>query len=165
MKKFWIVALLLLMVCFVWLLYPQPDVDFSKDIKPIINKNCITCHGGVRRKAGFSLLFRQDALAPTESGKSAIVPGDPDRSEMIRRLTLNDPDERMPYKHEPLKNEQIDLLRRWIKEGAKWGDHWAYVSVNPPQEPRLIKKGEWAKNEIDVYVAAKWSALKLDHTP
>jgi len=77
-------------------------VDFNTEVKPIFNKKCITCHGGVRRKSGFSLLFRTDALANNKSGKPAIIPGDPEHSEMIRRLTLNDPEERMPYKHDPL---------------------------------------------------------------
>src|SRR5215471_11326738 len=72
-------------------------VDFNTEVKPIFNKKCITCHGGVRRKAGFSLLFRSDALAKNKSGKPAIIPGDPEHSEMIRRLTSHDPDERMPY--------------------------------------------------------------------
>ena len=69
-------------------------IDFNTEVKPIFNKKCITCHGGVKRKAGFSLLFRSDALANTESGKPALVPGHPEKSEMIRRLTLSDPEER-----------------------------------------------------------------------
>src|SRR6476620_7480148 len=102
-------------------------VDFTTQVKPILNRNCITCHGGVRQKGGFSLLFRDEALSKTKSGKFAIVPGDPDHSELIRRITLNDPEDRMPYKHDPLTKQDIDILRRWIKEGAHWGEHWAYV--------------------------------------
>ena len=70
------------------------SVDYSLDVKPIINKHCITCHGGVKRQAKFSLLFRQDALDTTESGKSSIIPGDADHSELIRRITSSDPEER-----------------------------------------------------------------------
>src|SRR5450432_3445683 len=110
--------------------HPKP-IDFNAEVKPIFNKKCITCHGGVRRKAGFSLLFRSEALAKAESGKFAIVPGDPEHSEMIRRLTLKDPEERMPYKHEPLAANEIDILRKWVKQGAQWGNHWAYVAVQP----------------------------------
>src|SRR6188474_1089308 len=80
------------------------QVDFNAEVKPLFNKKCIVCHGGVKRKAGFSLLFRSEALSNNESGKPAIVPGDPDASEMIRRLTLKDPDERMPYKEHPLSD-------------------------------------------------------------
>ena len=96
------------------------EIDFNTQVKPILNKNCITCHGGVRRQADFSLLFRSEALKKTKSGKYAIVPGHADRSEMIRRIKLNDPEERMPYKHTPLKNEEIEILTRWINQGAKW---------------------------------------------
>src|SRR5688572_9556596 len=65
----------------------QPRVDYISEVKPLLNKNCITCHGGVKRKGGFSLLFRSEAIAINESGKAAIIPGDPDNSEMIRRIT------------------------------------------------------------------------------
>ena len=104
-------------------------VDFSTQVKPILNRSCISCHGGVKKQGGFSLLFREEALAKTKNGKLAIVPGDADKSEMIRRLTLDDPEERMPYQHDPLSKDEIKLLTRWIDQGAKWGDHWAYVPV------------------------------------
>lgn len=76
--------------------FHESKVDFNAEIKPIINKKCISCHGGVKAKAGFSLLFREEALAPTESGKPAIIPGDPEGSEFIKRLSLTDPEERCP---------------------------------------------------------------------
>ena len=142
----------------------QSVVDYNTEVKPIFNKKCITCHGGVRRKSGFSLLFRSDALAINKSGKPAIIPGDPDHSEMIRRLTSNDPDERMPYKHEPLSKKQISTLRRWIKQGAKWGDHWAYVAVKPVEVPNVKNERaaeKWIKNEIDHFIYEKLKHEKL----
>src|SRR5688572_28072518 len=96
-------------------------VDFTLEVKPVINKYCITCHGGVRQKGGFSLLFREEAIAMTESGKRAIIPGDADNSEMVKRISLNDPEERMPYRHDPLSKKNINIIRRWINEGAHWG--------------------------------------------
>ncbi|HLX91961.1 MAG TPA: DUF1549 domain-containing protein, partial [Puia sp.] len=152
----------------------QKSVDFNTQVKPIFNKKCITCHGGVRRKAGFSLLFRSEALMKNESGKPAIIPGDPDHSEMIRRLTLKDPEERMPYKHERLSEEEISMLKKWIREGAPWGDHWAYVAVQPVEVPKpasslfgLIpaKKIDWVKNDIDYFIADKLNQEKLTHSP
>ncbi|TMI94691.1 MAG: DUF1553 domain-containing protein [Bacteroidetes bacterium] len=137
----------------------QSVVDFNTQVKPIFNKKCITCHGGVRRKSGFSLLFRADALAKNKSGKPAIIPGDPDHSEMIRRLTVNDPDERMPYKHEPLNKQEIDILKRWIRQGAKWGDHWAYVAVEAVDIPK-VETG-WTKNEIDNFIYEKLEQERL----
>jgi hypothetical protein len=149
-------------------------IDFSTQVKPIINKNCISCHGGVKRQADFSLLFRADALAKTKSGKFAIIPGDPDHSEMIRRLTLDDPEERMPYRHAPLKQEEINTLRKWIKQGAQWGDHWAYVPIKPEEVPKptssllgLIpaKKNKWVKNDIDYFIYDKLQQEKLQPSP
>ena len=86
-KKFLLVIGLLVAALVSYrLLTPGKKVDFSADVKPILNKKCITCHGGVKAKAGFSVLFREDALANTESGKPAIIPGDPEGSELIRRI-------------------------------------------------------------------------------
>jgi len=137
-------------------------IDYNTDIKPLLNKKCITCHGGVKRQSGFSLLFRTDALAKNKSGKPAIIPGDPQHSELIRRLKLKDPEERMPYKHPPLSDEEISLLTKWIEEGAQWGDHWAYVPVKPVEVPENTSglfgwdgKQDWIKNDIDQFIYKK----------
>jgi Protein of unknown function (DUF1553)/Protein of unknown function (DUF1549)/Planctomycete cytochrome C len=135
-------------------------VDYSTQIKPILNKNCITCHGGVKKIGGFSLLFRSDALAKTKSGKPAIIPFHPEQSDFIARLFHKDLDERMPYHANPLKKEEIDLLTRWVKEGAEWGDHWAYVSPQKVSVPNpegyfasfLPFGNSWAKNDIDRFI-------------
>lgn len=135
-------------------------VDFSAQVKPIINKHCISCHGGVKRQANFSLLFRQDALDTTESGKPAIVPGD-GQCELVRRITANDPEERMPYKEDPLTSEEIRILKAWIEGGAPWGDHWAYVPPKPVEVPNSGKlfsglfSQPWEKNEIDFFIHQK----------
>jgi uncharacterized protein DUF1553/uncharacterized protein DUF1549/cytochrome c len=174
-KKWWLV-LFILIVCvllFTFSMHRQ-NVDFNTQVKPIFNKKCITCHGGVRRKAGFSLLFRSEALMKSESGKFAIIPGDPDHSEMIRRLTLKDPEERMPFKHDALSKDEINILKRWIKEGAQWGNHWAYVAVKPVEVPKptssffgLISpsKNTWAKNNIDYFIYDRLQKEKLQPSP
>lgn len=137
----------------------EHKVDYSAEVKPIFNKKCISCHGGVKRQSGFSLLFRTDALAVNKSGKPAIIPGDPDHSELIRRLTLKDPEERMPYKHPPLSSEEITTLKKWIKQGAVWGDHWAYVPVAQQEVPKVDNwffgttgGGSWVRNDIDHFI-------------
>lgn len=129
-----IVGLLATVLIFTFSTHRKP-VDFNTQVKPLFNKKCISCHGGVKSKAGFSLLFRSEALANTESGKPAIIPGQPENSELIRRITIKDPEERMPYKHDPLSEDEINILRRWIKEGAVWGDHWVYLPVKPVEIP------------------------------
>jgi len=167
------VVLVVALIASAWLVTTTGShVDYSTQVKPIINNHCIVCHGGVKAKGNFSLLFRDQALAKTKSGKPAIIPGDPDHSEMIRRLSLTDPDERMPYHHEPLKKEEIDILRKWVKEGAPWGENWSYVAVKPVDVPMPKKffglmddKSDWAKNEVDYFVLDKQKALKLTPSP
>ncbi len=144
----------LFVIYLTWLVLNESseEVDFNAEVRPIINKKCITCHGGVKRSGGFSLLFRTDALSENESGKLAIVPGDPHASEMIRRIMISDPtdDERMPPEGEPLSEEEIAILTSWIDQGAQWEDHWAYVKPEPIIVPEVAL--EWGDNEIDNFV-------------
>ena len=137
----------------------EKQIDFNAQVKPILNKKCISCHGGVKQQGGFSVLFREEALAKTKSGKPAIIPGNPDDSEFIKRLKSNDPEVRMPYKHPGLNNEEIDILSAWVKQGAKWGNHWAYVGVKPTPVPD--EGSDWARNDLDKFIFAKLEEQKL----
>lgn len=159
--KTFMIAALLLAVPVAYIAWPGKGkpVDFSSEVKPILNKKCISCHGGVKAQGGFSVLFREEALAVTESGKPAIIPGDPEGSEMIKRLVSSDPEERMPYKHEPLGKEEISILKRWIKEGAEWSDHWAYLPVE--KMPAPDHNNEWIKNEVDKFIFQKLEEQEL----
>ena len=169
-KKWMILAALVAIILLFTFSTRRQAVDFNTQVKPIFNKKCIICHGGVRRKGGFSVLFRSEALAKTESGKLAIIPGDLDHSELIKRITAKDPEDRMPYKHEPLSADEISILKRWIKEGAQWGDHWAYVSVKQTEVPKPkgslfgllpASKTDWIKNDIDYFIYEKLQQEKL----
>ncbi len=151
-------------------------VDFNTQIKPLINKHCIICHGGVKKNSGFSLLFREDALAKNKSGKPAIIPGDAGGSELMRRLKEHDPEERMPYKKEPLPQNEIDLFSRWIDQGAKWGVHWAYQPLQPVEIPRDniwnrflssigLKAKPWGRNDVDAFVKQTLNLEKLSPSP
>ncbi|AYB33688.1 DUF1549 domain-containing protein [Chryseolinea soli] len=151
----------------------EKKVDFSAQVKPILNKHCISCHGGVKRNANFSLLFRSEALDTAESGKTPIIPGHPEQSEFVRRITSNDPEVRMPYKEHPLSKEDIETLKQWIKEGAEWGDHWAYIPPKATEVPNLeeaqsgfsVDVETWAKNEVDHFVLDKLEKEKLSPSP
>ncbi len=136
-------------------------IDYNVQVKPILNKHCIACHGGVKRQAGFSLLTREAALSPTESGRPAIRPGNPEGSEMIRRLESHDPEHRMPYKKAPLQAAEIAILKQWIKEGAKWELNWSYRPVEAPNVPKPqarfwglwpAQTSNWPQNNLDWYV-------------
>lgn len=154
------------------LIEKKQTIDFSTQVKPILNKNCIACHGGVKKQGGFSVLFREEALGNTSSGKPAIIAGDPEHSDFIARLTHKDPEERMPYQAEPLKKEEIEILTKWVKEGANWGEHWAFTVPESPSVPnKNFLAGftdwfseKWEKNDIDYFVSATLDEQNLAHS-
>jgi hypothetical protein len=160
-RKLFLIAMLVatLIVATYFSFFNANKIDFNTQVKPIFNKKCIACHGGVKAKSDFSLLFLEDAMKPAKSGKYPIIPGKPGESEMIKRITHNDPDERMPYKHEPLSNEEIKILKQWIRQGAEWGEHWAYVPVKKEEVPDYSDK--WIRNDIDRFVLEKLKEEKL----
>jgi hypothetical protein len=139
-------------------------VDFSRDIRPILNQNCSSCHGGVRQKAGVSFSFREEALGKGKSGRPTIVPGDPDSSELIKRITSQDPEVRMPFHAAPLPAEQISLLRRWIKQGAKWSDYWAFVPPRPQSLP-AVRNEKWIRRPMDRFILARLEQELLQPSP
>lgn len=161
-KSIIIILLLAVLVTIFTFSNNEPRIDYITDVKPIINKKCISCHGGVKSEAGFSLLFRTEALGNTESGAPAIIPGYPEKSEMIRRITHDDPDERMPYKHDALSREEIRILKKWIKEGAVWGDHWAYISLKAVEVPVVSENSSIIiRNNIDRFILNELSGKNL----
>src|SRR5215470_11098787 len=140
------------------------QIHFSRDIRPILNQNCMPCHGGVRQKNGVSFMYREEALGTGKSGKRTIVPGDPDASELIARVTSNDVEARMPYHGPALSPQQIELLRRWIKQGAKWEDHWAFVAPKPQPLPAVRQK-EWPCQPLDRFILARLEKEGLTPSP
>tara|TARA_A100001011_G_scaffold290644_1_gene302123 strand:- start:5762 stop:8569 length:2808 start_codon:yes stop_codon:yes gene_type:complete len=167
LRKRFIIFLGTIFISLVVLFYvvkPENEVDFSADVKPILNKHCISCHGGVKKTAGFSVLFESEALGETQSGKPAIIPGNSNKSEFIKRLKYTDPEMRMPYKKPPLSKAEIKILTDWIDQGAKWGTHWAYLSVNEEAIPEVAsqyKNQGFLSNPIDHFIAARMEEKKL----
>src|SRR5262245_52946547 len=110
-------------------------VRFGRDVLPILSANCFACHGPdeKHRQAGLRLDVEADAKAKRRSGLP-IAPGEPEKSLILARLTSSDPDVVMPppQTHKQVKPEQIETLRRWIAEGAKWGRHWSFEPVMRP---------------------------------
>jgi len=145
-------------------LFGGDEVHFSTDIRPILNQNCVQCHGGVRQKNGVSFIYREEALGVGKSGRRTIVPGDPSASELIARITSKDPETRMPYHGAPLPAEQIELLRRWIKQGAKWEDHWSFVAPKPQKIPS-VKHSNWPKQALDRFILARLEKEGLQPSP
>jgi mono/diheme cytochrome c family protein len=147
-------------------------VNFNQQVRPLLNAHCVKCHGGVKETGKLNLLFRDAALKGGNSETPAIVPGKPEESELIKRLTTDDEDERMPKKADPLKPEQIALLKRWIAEGGSWDEHWAYVppkrtgrSIDEIVKTRLAKERLGLSPEADRWTLARRTSLDLIGLP
>jgi hypothetical protein len=145
-------------------MFARDEVHFSTDIRPILNQNCVQCHGGVRQKNGVSFIYRDEALGIGKSGRRTIVPGDPDASELIARVTSKDPDSRMPYHAAPLPPKQVELLRKWIKQGAKWEDYWSFVAPKWQALP-TVKATQWPKKPLDRFILARLEKEGLKPSP
>lgn len=144
----------------------QPDsgqISYNQHIRPILNENCLACHGGIKQQGGFSLLFEKEVYQPTESGKPAIVPGKRHKSELYKRLTHHDPEYRMPQESDPLSAEQIELIGTWIDQGAEWETHWAFVRPEMPAIPQI--DSDWARNNIDAFILEKLDLNSLTPQP
>lgn len=146
-------------------------IDYNVDVKPLLNKKCISCHGGVKQSGGFSLLTREEALQKTESGHPAIIAGHPSGSEFIKRLREKDPENRMPQNADPLTEDEINILEKWVEQGLKWDDHWSYVPVKNVDVPTpgffsfFSEKKKWAVNEIDYFTYDKMKENGLTPSP
>jgi hypothetical protein len=133
-------------------------LDFNHDVRPILAENCFACHGPdeSKRKAKLRLDIRDSAIHPAKSGAVAIAPASASTSELIKRLTSQDEDERMPPsktgKH--LTSDQLQLLRRWIDEGAEYKTHRFFVPPQLPELPAVTEKN-WPRNPIDYFVLAR----------
>ncbi len=138
-------------------------VEFNRDIRPILSENCFFCHGPDKkhRDSGLRLDIRDEALA-----KEAIVPGKPEESELVERITSDDEFERMPPKKSTkrLTNAQKELLKRWIAEGAEYQPHWAYVVPERAAVP-AVKARERVRNPIDGFIIKALEAKKLAPSP
>src|SRR5947207_9093863 len=111
------------------------SVDFSRDILPILSDNCFQCHGpDEKARKGKLRLDTKEGAFRVKDGKTVIVPGKSAESELFRRITTQDPDDLMPPPESihKLTVKQIELVRRWIDGGAKWGRHWAFNPITPP---------------------------------
>ena len=138
-------------------------VDFNRDIRPILAENCWSCHGqdGNTREAGLRL---DDHAAAVEL--RAIVPGDPGASGLVQRIGSTDADVIMPPpdSNRRLSDEQKEMLRRWVADGAEYEPHWAFVAPVRPGPPS-VREPAWCRGEIDRFVLAKLESAGLDPAP
>ncbi len=140
------------------------DIDFARDIRPMLSDHCFACHGpdANKRKGELRLDLKDSAFGKAKSGGVAIVPGDWEKSELVKRICATDPDEVMPPPKESkqLKPAQVELLKRWVQEGAKWTGHWSFEPVKPVTVPEGA-----VKNPIDAFVQTRLAKEGLKAAP
>jgi cytochrome c553 len=143
---------------------PKP-VDYGRDVRPILAARCFTCHGpdASSRAADLRLDDPHEAKRDRD-GVFAIAAGNPDASEVIRRIESHDPDERMPPEGNPLTGTERELLRRWIEEGAAWSDAWSWRPVAPPELPPVIDTS-WSSDPLDRFVLARLESAGVPPAP
>jgi hypothetical protein len=144
------------------------DVQFNRDIRPLLSDRCFYCHGPdeKNRKAGLRLDTFEGAIKD-RGGYRAITPGKPDESELLRRVTAHDANEVMPpprAKKPAITAQEADLLRRWIAQGAKYEGHWAFQPLSTAVPP-AVKNTKWVRNEIDRFILARLEREGITPSP
>ena len=123
----------------------EPKIEFNRDIRPILSDACFHCHGpdSAKRQAGLRL-DQEEAAKAERDGHRTIFAGEATRSEMVRRITSADPDEVMPPRNSnrSLTAAQIELLKKWIDQGAQWQSHWSFIAPRRPAVPEIANLGE-----------------------
>lgn len=144
------------------------EIDFNRDVRPILSGKCFACHGpdATSLQGGLRLDLPDSVTSPAESGKTAIVPGDPEMSELVRRITAFDVDVVMPPpdSHKALKASEKAVLRKWVLEGAKYKQHWSFLM---PERHRAAAASNfaWNKNDIDPIVFAELQKRGMTPSP
>src|SRR5262245_10619206 len=143
-------------------------LEYNRDIRPILSNNCFKCHGldERTRKAGLRLDNRDDATRPSQLGGTAIVPFEPSRSELIRRVFSSDETVVMPppTSQRSLSAAEKTLLRTWIEQGAEYQPHWSFI---PPRKVSLpaVSQSKWPRNAIDYFILARLESERLLPSP
>lgn len=164
-------AIRLQILAFILLVSATPSfaqtVDFSRDVRPIFNEFCVSCHGGVKQASNLSFIYRDSLIKPAKSGEIPVLPNYPLESELIARITARDPDDLMPPPDEHpqgLTDKQVDTLTRWIEQGAKWSSHWAFEKPIAQGAPKT-QNAKWSRNTIDNHVLANLENFKITPAP
>ena len=145
----------------------RQSVDFGRDIRPILSDHCFTCHGpDEQRREGNLRLDDKPSVFRLRDGRAAIVAGNPQASELHRRVTSTDESLRMPPIDggRPLSPEQIRVLTEWIRQGAPWTEHWAFIAP-VRREPTVVEGDRWSRNAIDRFVLERLRREGLAPSP
>lgn len=143
------------------------QISYNFHIRPILSDKCFTCHGPDANKREADLRLDTEEVAfkalKESPGKFALVSGELEKSEVYHRIVSTDPGEMMPPPESnlSLNPEEIDLIKRWIEQGAKYEPHWAFLKVEKPNVPKV----DWGNNEIDAFALKQMQSKKLKPNP
>ena len=146
-------------------------LDFNQDVQPILANRCFSCHGPdpEMRKGGLRLDLAEWAMKKRKGRRDAIVPGNPKKSELVKRIESKDPHYLMPQTAEgeakPMSAGEIAILKEWIRQGAVYRPHWAFEAPVRPPVPQLNNNAAWTKNPIDNFILAKLEKEGLQPSP
>ncbi|HEV7282751.1 MAG TPA: PSD1 and planctomycete cytochrome C domain-containing protein [Pirellulaceae bacterium] len=147
--------------------FAEERVDFARDVRPILSRNCVFCHGPdeEHRQGNLRMDDEEDAKLD-RGGYQAILPGSVEESEAIRRILSDDESEKMPPpdSHKKLTAKEIETLTKWVEQGAEWSGHWAYVAPERAADPP-VKDAVWSRNFVDRFVLARLEEQGLPPSP
>lgn len=144
------------------------EVDYANEVKPLLAKRCYSCHGPDQAESSLGLHQAESSIIEGDSGERLIVPGDPEASHLLERIVANDDYELMPPEGEPLTESEVDLIRRWIEEGAVFTKHWAYEPVqeaSPPDISANLQKHISKSTESDAEISKTLQTWKSNNHP
>ena len=149
------------------LAHADETIDFVRDVRPILSNHCYRCHGPDEEKLEAGLRLDTPPPVQAEKSSSAIIPGQPDTSEVVLRVKHADPELRMPPVEagRALTPAEIATLERWIEQGARYEQHWAFRPVRRPEVPGSPSQSAWVRNPIDAFVLQKLEALRITPAP
>jgi hypothetical protein len=164
---FFLLVSLALSLTPMWAGSSLPPVDFNRQIRPILSDHCFACHGPDENVREASLrLDLKEGLFEERGNYHLVVPGDPSGSRLFQRISAEHEAARMPPPRfdRQLSQEQVDLVKRWIEEGAQWQNHWAFVAPRRPTVPS-VRNRSWARNPIDSFILARLEREGLEPSP
>lgn len=132
-------------------------VDFDRDVRPILSDHCFACHGPDDKTRMMGLrLDTREGLFVKHGAEPVIVPGDAAKSKLFQKVSATDPKRRMPpvSSGRSLTPQQVETLKAWINQGAKWELHWSYIPPKRPELPAVADKG-WVRNPIDAFILSR----------
>lgn len=146
----------------------EDPIEFNRDVRPIISEKCFACHGpdAAARNQDMRFDTQEGLFGKSEFGQPLLVPGDPEESEIYFRITHEDAKEKMPPAdfHLKLTDREVDVIKKWIEQGAPWEGHWAFI---PPDRPTIpeVSDPTWSRNEIDPYILRRLDRAGLTPAP